>query len=125
MLWMIHRVFFGPVKEEFQKMLNKRPISLDINLREKIILIPFIVLIFWMGIFPNHFLTWMKPSLEHLIKNRYDYKLTVLKDSPSKSFKKLSSNQNVENNPIEFNSIQNVENNPIEFNFIQKKGGSL
>lgn len=83
MLWMIHRVFFGTLGAKLRSKVEKESLSLDINLREKITLIPFAVLIFWMGIFPNHFLSWMRPSLKHLIQNRYNYQLSVLDSSSS------------------------------------------
>lgn len=75
MLSMIKRVFFGPEKGV---VLSHK--TLDISLREKISLVPFVVLIFWMGIFPGHFLSWSESSLHHLQKNLNKYELTVYKE---------------------------------------------
>ncbi len=59
MLWMVQRVFFGAVTHEENKALP------DLNLREWAYLLPIVVLIFWIGIFPNTFLGKMGPSLDH------------------------------------------------------------
>ncbi len=74
MLWMVKRVFFGPLSP----MLSKySPEKLDMNWREKVLMAPLVVLIFWMGILPNHFLDWSRESLEHLVNNRYTYELSI------------------------------------------------
>lgn len=77
MLWMFKRVFFGekgPLASD-----EKHPIP-DLNWREIAVLTPLVILIFWMGILPNQFLDWSKSSIEHLVKNRTSYQLTL---SPS------------------------------------------
>lgn len=74
MLWMVKRVFFGEEGELVQKYKSS---GLDLNLREWVVMAPLILLIFWMGIFPNHFLDYSKASLEHLIKNKANYELSV------------------------------------------------
>ena len=51
--------------------------ALEIRPREMLTLAPFIVLIFWMGLFPADFLKWSKASLDHLIQNRTHYSLSV------------------------------------------------
>ncbi len=74
MLWMVKRVFFGPLSP----MLSKyKPEQLDMNLRERVLMAPLVILIFWMGILPNHFLDWSKESIEHLVNNRYGYELSI------------------------------------------------
>lgn len=84
MLWMVKRVFFG---EEAGVVVEHRE-GLDLNVREVATLSPLIILIFWMGIFPNHFLDWSKASIEHLVENRYNYTLSVVeKPEPLKSAK--------------------------------------
>ena len=47
MLWMFQRVMFMELKNLENKKL------LDLNLREKIILAPIIILIFWIGFYPS------------------------------------------------------------------------
>lgn len=73
MLWMFKKVFFGP-KGELVKD-EKHPLS-DMTWREVAVMTPLVALIFWMGIFPNHFLDKSKASLEHLAKNYSNYQLT-------------------------------------------------
>ena len=51
--------------------------ELEIRPREFLVLAPFVVLIFWMGIFPSDFLNWSKASLENLIQNRAHYQLKL------------------------------------------------
>lgn len=77
MLWMFKKVFFGE-KGELVKD-EHHPLS-DLNVREILVLAPMIVLIFWMGIFPGHFLDKTKASIEHLIKNKTNYQLTIHQD---------------------------------------------
>lgn len=72
MLWMVKRVFFGAESALVEKY---KKVGLELNLREFAVLVPFVVLIFWMGIFPNHFLKYSKVSLEHFVENRANYEL--------------------------------------------------
>ncbi|PIU00519.1 MAG: Fe-S-binding domain-containing protein [Bdellovibrionales bacterium CG10_big_fil_rev_8_21_14_0_10_45_34] len=74
MLWMFKRIFLGP-KGELVKD-EEHPLK-DINLREWTVLSPLIVLIFWMGVFPNHFLDYSKSSLEHLSNNLHNYHIEM------------------------------------------------
>lgn len=79
MLWMVKKVFFGPEGEYVKgsKEGSYNEALKDISLRESIVLAPLIILIFWMGIFPNHFLSWSKSSLDHLVKTQLDYELPL------------------------------------------------
>jgi NADH-quinone oxidoreductase subunit M len=79
MLWMCKKVFFGPkgelVKGKTEESNN--PVLSDVSLREVVVLAPLVVLIFWMGLFPNQFLSYSKTSIEFLIENKSDYKLQI------------------------------------------------
>lgn len=75
MLWMYKRVFFGE-KGELVKD-EAHPIK-DLNLREMIVLAPLMVMILWMGVFPNHFLNYSKASIEHLVNNKSNYNLMAI-----------------------------------------------
>ena len=72
-LYLIHRVFFGPVSKMSEKA---RPLSK----REIFLLVPFIFLVFGMGLFPGAFLKYSSHSLEHLLNNRTDYKLSIYEE---------------------------------------------
>lgn len=74
MLWMMKKMFYGPDGSLIEKHKAE---GLDINLREVAILTPFIVLIFWMGIFPNHFLSYSEASIKHFTENISNYELTI------------------------------------------------
>ncbi|MCD6162182.1 MAG: NADH-quinone oxidoreductase subunit M [candidate division Zixibacteria bacterium] len=63
MLWMIQRVFFGECNNEKNKVLK------DINWREKFLLAPLIVLVFWIGFYPKPFLSLIEPAVENLVEN--------------------------------------------------------
>lgn len=62
MLWMFQRVMFHEITHEENKTLK------DMNKREWAILLPIVVIIFWIGIYPNSFLRKMDASVNHLLK---------------------------------------------------------
>ncbi len=74
MLWMFKRVFFGEPGELVKD--EHHPLH-DLNMREIVVLAPLLLLIFWMGLFPGHFLDWSKASVDHLIDQRDHYNLTI------------------------------------------------
>ena len=62
MLWMFQRVMYGPVNNPANRRL------LDLSLGERAVMIPFIVLIFWVGIYPAPFLR----KLNAVVQNTLD-----------------------------------------------------
>ena len=76
MLWMVKKVFYG----EESEMVKKYKGELDLNAREGLVLLPLIILIFWMGLAPQHFLKWSDASIRHLVDNKQNYQL-VLEDT--------------------------------------------
>ena len=56
MLWMLQRVFFGEITNEKNAKLK------DLNLREILVFIPLIVMIFWMGVYPHPLLDRAQPN---------------------------------------------------------------
>jgi NADH-quinone oxidoreductase subunit M len=62
MLWMIQRVLFQEIKNEENKKL------VDLNLRERLILIPIVLLIFWIGFYPGAFLSKIEPSVKNMLE---------------------------------------------------------
>lgn len=76
MLWMVKRVFFGP-KGEIVLASEKDPHHhlFDLSPREVLVLVPLVVLIFWMGLFPNQFMNYSKTSVDYLIQNKSQYML--------------------------------------------------
>ena len=61
MLWMFQRVMFGKLDKDENKVLK------DLNFREIITLVPIVIMIFWMGIYPKFFLGKMEKSVTHLL----------------------------------------------------------
>jgi NADH-quinone oxidoreductase subunit M len=94
MLWLVKRVFFG---EEGGLVTKYKEDGLDLNLREKLVLAPLIVLIFWMGLAPNQFFHWSKASIENLVENKANYQLSIEETShqpvvENKGLKNVSGN---------------------------------
>jgi len=62
MLWMLRRVLFGPVESSENRGL------LDLDLREKVILVAVLVPIFWIGVHPQTLLRRLDTSAVELIR---------------------------------------------------------
>ena len=60
MLWMFKRVMFGPVDKPANRALEGN----DLTAREVAILVPIVVLIVWIGVYPQTFLRKMDRSVE-------------------------------------------------------------
>jgi NADH-quinone oxidoreductase subunit M len=63
MLWMFQRVMFGKITKPENEKLQ------DLNAREIIILIPMVIMIFLMGIYPKLFFSKMDVSVEKFLKD--------------------------------------------------------
>ena len=61
LFWMFQRVMQGPIIHERVRAFK------DLNKREIIYLIPIIIMMFWMGIYPKTFLRKMDTSINHLL----------------------------------------------------------
>jgi len=60
MLFMYQKLFLGPLDKEENKALK------DLNLREIVTIVPLIVFIFWIGLYPRPFFNLMAPAVEKL-----------------------------------------------------------
>jgi NADH-quinone oxidoreductase subunit M len=63
MLWMFQRVMFGKITRPENEKLK------DLNGREIAILVPMVIMIFLMGIYPKLFFSKMDASVEKFIKD--------------------------------------------------------
>ena len=61
LLWLIQRVFFGPITNEENKSIP------EIAWNEVAALVPLVILMVWIGVYPNTFLKKMEPSVKQLI----------------------------------------------------------
>ena len=61
LLWMLQRVLFGPISKPDNNRL------LDLDRREMVILVPLVLLVFWIGFYPDPLLSVMHVSVEHLL----------------------------------------------------------
>ncbi len=60
MLWLYQKVFFMEVNEKFTDLKHMSP-------RETLTLLPMLILVFWIGIFPNIFLSFLHASVAELL----------------------------------------------------------
>ncbi len=61
MLWMFQRVMFGELKNPANQKLK------DLSAREVILMLPLLLFVFWIGIYPNTFFSKMDPAMEQLL----------------------------------------------------------
>ena len=67
MLWLYQRVFWENFNPDYGPEGRHR--VLDLNFRELVILAPLMILIFWIGFYPDLCLSYMHASVENLLKN--------------------------------------------------------
>jgi NADH-quinone oxidoreductase subunit M len=93
MLWMVQRVFYGSLDKEENTKLT------DISLREKLIILPLVIMIFWIGIYPRTFISKIEPAVQNLVQlvsqrnaqtllEIKESKISAVKPVDSKSMKK-------------------------------------
>jgi NADH-quinone oxidoreductase subunit M len=63
MLFMFQKLFLGEVDKEENRTLK------DINWREIATLVPLLILIFWIGLYPKPFFNIMEPAINKLLEN--------------------------------------------------------
>jgi NADH-quinone oxidoreductase subunit M len=79
LLWMYQRVMHGPITNE--KIRSYK----DLNKRELAYLVPIIIMMFWMGIFPQTFLRKMDASVSRLLDHINNREKIFLQDKGSVS----------------------------------------
>jgi len=71
-LWLVQRTFFGTLREPVAEGYGTHHEVTDLNFREIAALAPILVLIVWIGVYPQFFTRRMEPSINQVVK-----KLTV------------------------------------------------
>ena len=61
MLWLYQRIFYNPVNSKWDTIK-------ELEVREIIAFMPMVILIFWIGLFPNTMLDFMHVSVSHLLE---------------------------------------------------------
>jgi len=75
LLWMYQRVMHGPISNEKIRSFK------DMNMRELGYLVPIIIMMFWMGIFPQTFLRKMDASVSRLLDRVHNRERIFLRES--------------------------------------------
>ncbi|MEJ2191208.1 MAG: NADH-quinone oxidoreductase subunit M [Nitrospirota bacterium] len=70
MLWLYQRIFFVDTNPKVEGLG-------DLDLREILTLAPMVVLIFWIGVYPNAFLSFMHPTVAHLLERVHGEPVSV------------------------------------------------
>lgn len=70
MLYLVRRLIFGELDKDDVKAMP------DLSLREKLIFAPLVLVVLWMGIYPNSFLEPMHASVQALLENHYSLETT-------------------------------------------------
>lgn len=62
MLWLFQRVFFGPLDKPENKILT------DLNAREIAYMVPLVIFMFWIGLYPKPFINIIDPAVMNIVK---------------------------------------------------------
>jgi NADH-quinone oxidoreductase subunit M len=66
MLWMYQRVMFGPLDNPKNRTLR------DLSVREVLVFVPIVVMLFVMGVYPKPFLSRMEPSVQAYLSHLHE-----------------------------------------------------
>lgn len=94
MLWMFKRVFFG---KEGELVADKAHPLHDLNAREITVLVPLVILIVWMGVAPQNFLSWSEASINHFVNSKTNYQLSYADPAkPTETYARINEVENAD-----------------------------
>ena len=71
-LFMFQKMFLGPVTKKANEKLK------DLSWRELAIMVPLLIVIFWIGLYPKPFFALMDPTVQHLVAIFHNTALAAL-----------------------------------------------
>jgi NADH-quinone oxidoreductase subunit M len=77
MLWMVQRVFFGEVKHEENAGLR------DMGGREVLVMVPLVIMIVVMGVYPKPWLSRMEPAIDAMLQTHERRVAEMRADAPA------------------------------------------
>lgn len=72
MLWVYQRIMFGKVTNPANEEIK------DLSAREIVIMLPLLLFVFWIGIYPNTFFDKMNPALEQLLEQMNNQQVAIV-----------------------------------------------
>lgn len=72
MLWVYQRIMFGKVTNPANENIK------DLSPREIVIMLPLLLFVFWIGIYPNTFFDKMNPALEQLLEQMNNHQVAIV-----------------------------------------------
>jgi NADH-quinone oxidoreductase subunit M len=67
-LYMFQKMFLGPQGEIVEEVKKHGHALRDLNWRELVTIVPILIFIFWIGLYPKPFFALMAPAVENLVK---------------------------------------------------------
>jgi NADH-quinone oxidoreductase subunit M len=68
MLYMYQKIFLGPEGSIVQTVKDKGHPLRDLSVRELVTIVPLLVFIFWIGLYPKPFFALIAPTVDNLVK---------------------------------------------------------
>jgi NADH-quinone oxidoreductase subunit M len=72
MLWMYQRVMMGKITNPANENLT------DLSAREVVVMLPLLLFVFWIGVYPNTFFEKMNPAMEQVIQQMKNNQVAVV-----------------------------------------------
>jgi NADH-quinone oxidoreductase subunit M len=85
MLWLYQRVMFGPIKHKVNEKL------IDLNAREIGILVPLVILMFWIGVRPTDFMQYSEVQINELLESSNEKRMAVKQSAASRELPEWTS----------------------------------